>query len=944
MDKLLAPGGRKNRFFGRRIFWNRPGTLEKEHGGKGEVRLYHRLDREEVFSKLDSGPEGLSEIKAAARLRTAGPNILEAEERFKPLQALLHQFTDPLIYILLIAAAFTALIREFIDMWVILAVVIVNAVIGFTQELKAEQAIRSLAALTAPRAQVIRGGREVEIDGAGLVPGDIVLLASGARVPADLRLIEVNRLEIDESALTGESLGASKDVRPLPAERPALGDLKNMAFMGTLVLSGRGRGLVTGTGAATALGKISEQVQQVKPAPTPLQVQLGRFGRWLGYGILAVSGVAVLLGLALGRPVPEMLLTGIALAVGVIPEGLPVVVTLTMAIGVRRMARRNAVVRRLPAVETLGSTTVIASDKTGTLTKNEMTVQVIAAGGVTYQASGVGFAPEGRITGPDGEPARLQDHPALRLCLRAGLLANESKLGFEEGRGWFPQGDPTEVSLIVAARKAGMDPDREARSYAVVDQIPFESDLMYMASLCRHPRGEGKFVFVKGAPDRVLEMCTHVITGPGGEAAPLEDREAVLKQYRVLAGDGLRVLAFAYRKEPAAVEVLWPASVEEGLTLIGFQGMLDPPREEARHAINQAKQAGVRVIMVTGDHQSTAVAVARRLGMVRGEAVPVLTGPDIEDMPDEELNHKVRYVNVFARVAPLHKLRIVQQLIKRGEVVAVTGDGVNDSPALKAAHIGVAMGRTGTDAAKETSDMIVTDDNFAGIFAAVREGRVVFDNIRKSVLFLLSTGLAQIILIPAALVLLLPLPLLPAQILWLNLVTNVLQNAALAFEPGEKEIVNRPPRRRTEPVISRLMAERLLIIGAVIAAGTLYTFLWALNQGYGLEHARTVALTTIVFFQLFSVFNVRSEVESVFRMRLLSNPFLFFSVVASIIAQIAVVYLPAFQFVFRTAPLNTQDWLLITLTATTVIAAVEAEKALRRFVRVKRAEALARRR
>jgi len=928
----------------RRIFWYRPDTLKKDRGREGEVRLYHRLDQEEVFKELNSGSEGLSEKEAAERLRTIGPNTLEAEERFKPLQVLLHQFTDPLIYILLIAAAFTALIRHFIDMWVILAVVIVNAVIGFTQELRAEQAIRSLAALAAPRARVIRGGREVEVDGAHLVPGDIVLLASGARVPADLRLIEVNRLEIDESALTGESLGASKDVRPLAAERLALGDLKNMAFMGTLVLSGRGKGLVTGTGRATELGKISEQVRRVKPAPTPLQVQLGRFSRWLGYGILAVSGSAVLLGLALGRSVPEMLLTGIALAVGVIPEGLPVVVTITLAIGVKRMAGRNAIVRRLPAVETLGSTSVIASDKTGTLTKNEMTVQVIFVGGVTYQVSGIGFEPKGWITGPNGEPVRLKDHPALRLCLRAGLLANESRLGFEKERGWYPQGDPTEVSLIVAARKAGMDPDQETRAFAVVDQIPFESDLMYMASLCRHPRGEGKFIFVKGAPDRVLEMCTHVVTGSTGEEAPLEDRGAILEQYRALAGDGLRVLAFAYRKESAAVETLWPASVEEGLTLIGLQGMLDPPREEAFQAISQAKQAGVRVIMVTGDHQVTAVAVARRLGMVRGENVPVLTGLELEDMPDEELYHKVRYVNVFARVAPLQKLRIVQQLIKRGEVVAVTGDGVNDSPALKAAHIGVAMGKTGTDAAKETSDMIVTDDNFASIFAAVREGRVVFENIRKVTLFLLSTGLAQIILIPTALVLLMPLPLLPAQILWLNLVSNGLQDVALAFEPGEKGIINQPPRRRTEPVISRLMAERLVIIGAVIAVGTLYTFLWALNQGYSLDHARTVALTTIVLFQLFNVFNVRSEVESVFRMRLLSNPFLFFSVIASVIAQIMIIYVPAFQFVFRTAPLNAQDWVVLALVATTVIAAVEAEKALRRFVRVKRAEALARRR
>ncbi len=902
--------------------------------------MYYKMELEEVFKEFESDPSGLSREEAAKRLEKYGTNTLEAAEEFNILQAFLSQFGDPLIYILLVAAAFTAFIRHFIDMWVILAVVLINAAIGFTQELKAEQAIRALAALAAPQAHVVRDGRMIELESAELVPGDVVLLASGVRVPADLRLFEVNRLEINESALTGESLGARKDIKLLTEEHPVTGDLHNMAFMGTLVLSGRGRGLVVGTGQRTELGKISEQVRRVKSAPTPLQVQLSKFSRWLGYAILAVSAAAVLLGLALGRPLADMILTGIALAVGAIPEGLPVVVTITFSIGVKRMADKNAIIRRLPAVETLGSTTVIASDKTGTLTKNEMTVQVIWCGDHTYRVSGVGFQPDGEIVDSNGQRVNLPETRALELCLRAGLLANESRLAFDEERGYYPEGDPTEVSLIVSALKGGLDPDVQDGLYPTLDEIPFESDLMYMATLRRDTGGDNNLVFVKGAPERVLQMCTMIVSNSGEEEATLDDPEKILDRYHDMASEGLRVLALAYRREPGAVTELNSELLESGLTLIGLQGMMDPPREEVFQAVEQAKRAGVRVIMVTGDHQSTAVAIARRLKMVEGESVPVIAGQELERMPDEELYNRVGDVNIFARVTPLHKLRIVQQLIKRGEVVAVTGDGVNDTPALKAAHIGVSMGKGGTDAARETSDMIVTDDNFASIFAALKEGRVVFDNIRKVILFLLSTGLAQIILILIALLSGIPLPLLPAQILWLNLVSNGLQDVALAFEPGEEGIIHLPPRQKNEPVISRLMAERLVIIGVVIALGTLFTFVWSLQRGYNIEHARTVALTTIVLFQLFNVFNVRSEKVSILHMRLLSNPFLFFSVAASIMAQVVIVYLPAFQFVFRTFPLFFLDWIVITVVAITVLAVVEGEKALRVFLSTRQAQKL----
>jgi len=891
--------------------------------------LYYNKEIGVIFQEFNTNPEGISQKEAEKRLQEVGLNVIEAEKRINPFKVILHQFADPLIYILLVAAVFTAIIRHFIDMWVILAVVVVNAVIGFVQEWKAEQAIRSLQELAAPHSQVLREGKKIEIESSRLVPGDIVFLESGTRVPADLRLFEENRLEIDESTLTGESLKVHKISETIREEIAPIAERFNIAFMGTLVLSGRGKGVVVGTGRATELGHISDQVSQVKSAPTPLQVQLNKFSRWLGLVILFISLGSVLLGLFLGRMLFEMILTGTALAVGAIPEGLPVVVTITLSIGVKRMARRNAIIRKLPAVETLGSTTVIASDKTGTLTKNEMTVQRIWAGGNTYHINGVGFEPEGEILSEGGEPLKLEKHGALEKCLRVGLLANESGLGFTKERGYYPEGDPTEVALIVAANKAGVETESQTILYPKIDEIPFESNLMYMATLHKNPSGNNNLIFVKGAPEQVLDMCDFIVSSPEGNESPLLDRELIYEKVRTMSLDGLRVLAMAYWKVPEEVKSLDDTTMKKGFTLIGVQGMMDPPREEVFEAVNQAKNAGIRVIMVTGDNRDTAVAIGRRLKLVEDENVPVLSGNELEVMADDELFNRVQSVNVYARAAPIHKLRIVQQLIKRGEVVAVTGDGVNDSPALKASHIGVAMGKGGTDAAKETSDMIVTDDNFASIFDAVKEGRVVFSNIRKVILFLLSTGLAQIILIFTSLLLLLPLPLLPAQILWLNLVSNGLQDVALAFEPGEKGIVKLSPRQRDEPVLSSLMLQRLVLIGIVIAIGTTYTFSWALQQGYALNHARTVALTTIVLFQLFNVFNVRSETLSIFKMSMTSNPFLFFSVISSIIAQVAIIYVPALQMVFRTEPLNINDWIAVSLIATTVLVAVELEKALR---------------
>jgi Ca2+-transporting ATPase len=824
----------------------------------------------------------------------------------------------------MIAMAVTVLLQDWVDTGVIAIAIALNAIIGFWQEMKAERAVHALKSLAAPRASVVRNGRVEDIDSAELVPGDIVLLASGTRVPADLRLIEVIRLEVDESAMTGESVPVRKDTELILMESPSIGDLRNMAFMGTLVVSGRGQGIVTATGGRTQLGGISHEVASVRSAESPLQTKMSHLSRRIAVLVVGFSAAAVILGVLVGEKLFDMVLTGIALAVGIVPEGLPVVVTITLAIGMKRMADKNAIIRRLPAVETLGSTTVIASDKTGTMTKNEMTVVRIYAGGHSHTVTGTGFTPTGEIL-------PHVDDPALIMCLRAGLLANESELEYDEAKKeYVPRGDPTEVCLIVSAAKGGLSPGQEKVEYTVIDELPFESERLYMATLHRDPADKENIAFIKGAPDRVLEMCGRALDADGREVAL--DRDGIRRVNDAMGAEGLRVLAMAYKRFPLSVYSAEPSVLEGGAVFVGMQGMYDPPREEVFEAIEQAKRSGIRTIMVTGDHKATAVSIAHKLGIIPHGDSLALTGRDLEQMDDDELYGQVGRVSVFSRVSPLHKLRIVQQLIRREEIVAVTGDGVNDTPALKAAHIGVAMGKSGTDAAKETSDMVIVDDNFASIMAAVKEGRVVFANIRKVALFLLSSNLGLAILVLLTLALFQPLPLLPGQIIWLNLVTNGLQDVAMAFEPPEKGIEFQRPRPRKEPIISRLMIERLLVIGVVLALGTLALYSWELGRGSGIDKARTEALTVMVFYQLFNVFNARSETRSAFTMNPLSNPFLFFSIVASVIAQFAVIYWAPLQYVFRTVPLQQMDWLVILPVAFTVILVVEIEKAARRFL------------
>lgn len=877
---------------------------------------WHARSRDDVERILQTGPNGLSQVEATSRLARYGPNQLEEVPMPSMLTLVLRQLRSPLIYLLIIAAVVSLALNEMIDAGVIGLVILLDAIIGFTQERKAEISVRSLAHLVAPRARVIRDARDSELESRDLVPGDLVLLESGVRVPADIRLISTTSLMVDESMLTGESVPVVKGSDPLDAAL-TLADRRNMVFAGTTVTSGRGRGYVVATGTKSELGAIATEVQSEDSTQTLLQQRLGHLGRIIS-AVVVIAAVAVLgTGIIMGYDIAEMLIVAVAAAVSAVPEGLPVAFTITLAVGVRRMARRNAIIRQLPAVETLGSTSVIGSDKTGTLTENRMTVESIWSVGRTLTL------PRHSGMASDVEISEEVDDRALNLTLLTGILTNEAELYVTED-GYDTKGDPTEAALLIAAARTGIEPRAVRDAYPVVAEIPFEPERQYSGAIRQHDARV--MIFVKGAPERVLAMCEFLETDNG----PVEiDRDLVHQAAGRFAARGLRVLAMAYG------ELAGPADdcdlVEEParLTFLGLQGMLDPPRAEVREAIAGCQQAGIRVVMITGDHAETARAIARDLG-IAGTDAPVLTGVDLERMSKEELRAEVRDVSIYARVTPEHKLRVVRALQSHNEVVAVTGDGVNDAPALRAADIGIAMGKSGTDVAREASDMVLTDDNFVSIYAAVEEGRVVFDNIRKVTFFLISTGVAEIITIMSALVLGWPVPFLAAQIIWLNLVTNGLQDVALAFEPGERGILQQPPRRRDEPIVSRLLWERALISGLVMAIGTLFLFNFARVQSDSLVQAQSVALTTMVLFQAFHVGNSRSETRSLFRTSPISNPFLFIATLAAFAVHVSALYLPPTQVILRVEPIEFQTWPMMIAVAATILFVVEAHKLVRR--------------
>ena len=879
---------------------------------------WHVAPVADVGERLRSGEHGLTAADAATRLREVGPNELAAapEERWWTLA--LRQLRDPLIYILLAAAGVTLALGDFGDTIVIALVVVVNSGIGFVQERHALHEMRALARLSAPRAQVLRDGIARDVASRELGPGDVVLLASGARVPADLRLAIAHDLAVDESVLTGESTLVEKRVDALADPTLVIGDQVNMAFAGTIVARGRAHGLVVRTGTATELGRLVHDTRTVRQVATPLQVAFAQFGRRVGVVVLVLAGVVLAIGLARQMAPAEIFLTAVALAVSAIPEGLPVVLTVTLAVGVRRMAARHAIIRSLPAVETLGCTTVIGSDKTGTLTRNEMTVRRVWTAGAAFELTGVGYASEGAVM-RDGVAVDAGTMPALARTLEIAALANESEVPASSGTGGV--GDPTEIALHVAAAKGGLDARALRERHQELDLLPFESERRLMVSL-RDVDGTAR-AHLKGAPEAVLARCDRMLVA--GDAVPIDVAD-VMGAADHLAAEGLRVLALAYRPQD---ERLLGGEAGDGYVLAGLVGMEDPLRPEAIAAVRDARGAGIRVLMLTGDHAATARTIGRRLGL--GDAV--MTGQEMAVLPDGELDLALRECSVFARVAPEHKLRVVQRLEAHGEVVAVTGDGANDAPALRAAHLGIATGASGSDVAREAADMVLADDDFATITAAVEEGRIVFANIRKVTFFLLSTAAGEVLAILVTLVAGWPLPFTAAQLLWINLVTDSLQVFALAFEPGEPGLLSQPPRPHDEGVLKRRHFVRLAGIGLLLTAVTLGTFWWALDATGDMTVARSAALTQMVVLQFYHSFNCRSLDRSLFAISPFSNRFLFASTATVALAHIAALHVGVLQRVLGTAPLTIDQWSWILLAGSLVVIGGEMDKLLNRWTR-----------
>jgi Ca2+-transporting ATPase len=916
----------------------------------------YRRTAEEVVTELESDPRwGLSTEEARARLERYGPNELEAEKPVPAWRRFLAQFRDTLVILLLVATAIS------VGLWAyeqdsalpyegiaIFAIVLFNGALGYVQESRAERAVAALRAMSAAEAGVVREGERQSLPAAELVPGDIILIEEGDTIPADARLIETTALQTSEASLTGESLPVSKDVAPTE-EKVGLGDRSNMVFSGTAASYGRGRAVVTATGMRTELGKIAGMLRQTEEETTPLQKELNRTGKLLGAVVLIIAAVIVATVLLVERvsdpaAIFDVLILGVALAVAAVPEGLPAIVTAVLAIGVQRMARRNAIVRKLPAVETLGSATVIASDKTGTLTKNEMTVRVVVTASGHADLGGTGYAPEGELLRRDGE---LLSDERLRAeverVLRAAERANNATLDRRDGR-WSVQGDPTEGALIVAARKVGLSPDTLDSRFERVGEVPFSSERKLMSTVHKDAEKPRRLIsFVKGAPDVMLPRCSHELVGD--EARPLTDerRAEIRAAADRLAAEALRTLGVAFRSLPAdGIEI--DDHIERDLVFLGLVGMIDPPREEVKDAVALAKDAGIHPMMVTGDHPETAVAIAKELDIsTDGRAV---TGAELERLPEETLESVVHDSSVYARVNPEHKLRIVHALQKNGAVVAMTGDGVNDAPALKSADIGVAMGITGTDVSKEAADMVLTDDNFASIVAAVEEGRSIFANIQKFLRYLLSSNIGEVLTMFFGVVLAgvigltdvgegaVVLPLLATQILWINLVTDGPPALALGLDPADPKVMKQPPRPQGSGVITRRMWLGIAFVGLVMAAGTLLVLDIALPGGLiggsgDLPYARTMAFTTLMLFQLFNVPNARSDERSAFA-ELFRNRWLWGAVLVSLLLQFLVVYAPFLQPAFGTVGLRAGDWLLCAAVASSVLWLREASKLLAR--------------
>ncbi len=879
------------------------------------VSVWHARPFETVVAEMRASLDGLSEVEVEARRAAYGWNVLPEPPRPSAWKRFFRQFDNVLIYILLGSAVIAALLDHWVDVGVIVGVVLVNALIGYIQEGKAEEALEAVRRLLSPLARVWRGGHLIEVPARELVPGDIVVIEAGDRVPADLRLLRVKELRIDESALTGESVPITKTVEPLP-EASSLSDRTNMAWAGTLVTYGQGVGIVVATGSSTEVGRITSLLTETSSVETPLLRKLNQFGRYLVVFILAMVGLVFVAGLFQGYTMAEMFMVAIAIAVAAIPEGLPAIITITLAIGVQIMARRRAIVRRLPAIEALGAVTVICSDKTGTFTKNEMTVRAIITAQRRYEVTGAGYAPEGHIQ-CEGKPVSPESDPDLLWLLRVGLLCNEAQLLHKDGQ-WILRGDPTEGALLPLAHKAGLDPQVIRRDFPRIDLLPFASEKQYMATLHQESSGR-RVILLKGAPERVFAL-----SGVGAYEEKLEFwRQAV----RSLAGKGMRVLAFALREVSNQYEALSGVDIEAGgFQLLGVAGMIDPPRPEAIEAVRACHEASIQVKMITGDHPDTALAIAQQLGLKQVHTV--VTGTEIAQTAPNKLTTLVRNHDVFARVSPEHKYRLVEAFQQAHEIVAMTGDGVNDAPALQKADVGIAMGQSGTEAAKEAADIVLTDDNFATIAAAIYQGRTIYDNILKAILFILPTNFAEAAIPVAAIALNLPdLPMLPVHILWVNMVTAVTLAISLAFESPEEAVMKRPPRPPNEPILSPFLLWRIAFVGTLVTIACLYLFLQLKSELLPIETARTATTNLLVMGEVFYLLNARQLTAFALNPRYLwANPYSWLSIGVLIMLQMAFTYASPLQTLLSTASISLREWGWILSWGAILFGVVEIEK------------------
>lgn len=864
------------------------------------------MDKEQLQSAFGVDVnKGLSKQESKKRLNQYGKNELKEAEKQSAIILFFHQFKDFMVLVLLAATLVSGLLGEYVDAIAIIAIVIVNGFLGFFQERKAEKSLNALKEMAAPQMVVLRDGLWAKIQAKDIVPGDVVKFQSGDRIGADIRIIEQHSLEMEESALTGESLPVTKMAGPKVGASEGIGDQVNMAFMGTMVTRGSGVGIVVSTGMKTAMGQIADLLQTAEVQQTPLQIRLEQLGKILITGALLLTLLVVIIGVLQGNNLYTMILAGVSLAVAAIPEGLPAIVTVALSLGVQRMIRKNAIVRKLPAVETLGCASVICSDKTGTMTENKMMVTKLWSGGQTWEVTGKGFEPSGEFKCLTS--AQIVD-TQLKQLLTYGLLCNNSELKVKKGK-YYIEGDPTEGAMLVAAMKKDIDRQMIFEKYRILKEFPFDSGRKLMSVLVKDMNGR-QFIVTKGAPDVLLGRCNSVMDN--GRVQYMDDglRTTIMNSTEKMGEEALRTIAVAYKSVPATTAILNETDAENDLTFIGLQGMMDPPRPEVKMAVRECRNAGIKTVMITGDHLVTAKAIARELDIYRDKD-RVLSGTDLDKMSVEDLEEVVEDTTVFARVSPEHKLKIVNAFQKRGHIVAMTGDGVNDAPAIKVADIGISMGISGTDVAKETSSLILLDDNFATIKSAIKEGRNIYENIRKFIRYLLASNVGEILVMLFAMIIGLPLPLLPIQILWVNLVTDGLPAMALGLDQPEENVMKRAPRHPKEGVFARGLGWKIISRGFLIGSATLLAFMTVYKSNPdNLQYAQTVAFVTLVLAQLIHVFDCRSE-KSIFSRNPLGNMYLVWAVISSVVLMLIALYFPPLQSVFHTVPIAPHDWLLI---------------------------------